>query len=294
MESEKNKLKNQVFLYEFCDLFTLYIQPLDIFGPCQHIFMLKQRFPIFMGSCAYYENSTIYYTGGQSESGSFKLCMEIKIDFETLKITETLKEKMLHAHYGHAVIPLNSEEFMVISGFDHEHKSTKRCEKYVTVINKWVELASIKTARGFLGACLFDQQFVYTFGGSLDPAKHEGCDKIECYRTLQDKWETINLLFSQGWGPRISLASYQLDEDSMIVFGGIGNFKENLEIPALEFLPSSSAIRKISVLESSDLTDPNGSFCCVNYEGFIYCLVNRACLIYDIKTRIWKKKLFLT
>eukprot|EP00826_Nyctotherus_ovalis_P005437 TRINITY_DN11228_c0_g1_i2.p1 TRINITY_DN11228_c0_g1~~TRINITY_DN11228_c0_g1_i2.p1 ORF type:complete len:251 (+),score=60.14 TRINITY_DN11228_c0_g1_i2:119-871(+) len=246
-----------------------------------------------MATCSFQDPPTIYYTGGQSESKSYKRFVEIKLNFVEDSCTETAKQKLTHAHYAHGMVAIGNKELFVVSGFDHEDNPTKRCERYNFAYEKWLDAASIKSPRGFFGICLFEQQFVYVFGGCTDSDQREMIDSIECYRVLSNNWETVKLLLNQGWKARVGAIACQLDEDSLIIFGGTEAHKEVREgsITALEFLPSSSAMQKVALMEPSEYFQ--GSTGCVQRNGnFIFVVVNSKCYIYDTEKHLWKTKSF--
>ena len=280
--------KNDKFLYEFADVYRLYIQPLDIFGVCLHQFDLKERFPIFMAACSIQDPPSIYYTGGQSESKSYKHFVEIKINFAEDSCAETVKEKLTHAHYAHGMIAIGTKELIVISGFDHEDNATKRCEKYSFSQNKWQDIASIPTPRGFFGVCVFEQQFVYAFGGCTDSNQQDMIDTVERYKTLSNSWETVKISLNQGWKPRVGAVACQLDKDSILIFGGTEKVKKE-SITVLEFLPSSSGIQKVSLMEPVECFQ-GCTGCVQRNRNFIYAINNSKCYIYDIEKHLWKTK----
>eukprot|EP01022_Parablepharisma_sp_SALTPOND_P028023 TRINITY_DN68_c0_g1_i1.p1 TRINITY_DN68_c0_g1~~TRINITY_DN68_c0_g1_i1.p1 ORF type:complete len:1090 (-),score=67.69 TRINITY_DN68_c0_g1_i1:3620-6889(-) len=289
IEMERQE-KERPFLYEFADVYALYIQPLDIFNVCLHHFILKQRFPHLMATCSTHNPPAVYYTGGQSESKPYRAFVEIKLDFSEGTCIETYKESMVHTHYAHGMLFTIPDQLIVISGFNHEHKPTKHCEKYVLSQNKWQEIAPLQYPRGFFATCVFEQQFIYVFGGCLDPTHREVTGKIECYRTLVNRWEEVKLLLNHGWKPRVGAMACQIDEDAVLVFGGIEKEGEETAV-ALEYVPNSSAMKKVAVVESVKCLQ-GGLGCVQSYGGYVYAVSEHKCFIYDTETHWWKKKVF--
>ena len=276
------------FLYEFSDLYALYIQPLNVFNVCLQQFSLKQRFPRFMATCAISGPPSIFYTGGKSESKSYKLTVQITLNLAESTIVEESKEKMNHAHFCHAMATINNDQILAISGFDHEELASKRCEKYILSHQKWYDMSSVPTPRGFAAVCTLENQVVYLFGGATDPSEITMIDAIDCYRVVPDRWETIKLLLNQGWRARTGAAACPIDDDTILVFGGTEK-KDQDSTLSLEFIPNSTAIRKTSVLHSASSFYGENSLCVKKYKNFVYAVHDHICHIYNIDTHIWKK-----
>ena len=165
----------------------------------------------------------IYLTGGVDvDNPHIKLDKAYVYDFNNKTLIPI--SPMFIGRSGHAMTYLNGYLY-VIGGYSEEKDFTERCERYNIKQNMWEHIASLHVKANNPACCTFRNKYIYKFGGKLNDL--ELCNTIERYDPLSDLWSLIEIELPSGFGFSkkpfsilSSLASVQINNDQMIVFGG--------------------------------------------------------------------------
>lgn len=108
-----------------------------------------------------------------------------------------------------------------------------------------------------IGCCAFNSRLLYAFGGAK---KKRFVDTVERYDTFHNEgWQIIQPTAVEGWSERTNLGCAQIDQQSILVFGGVVN---DLEGWKKDFSFSLLYNVKLNVFEStpSDMIHPEREF----------------------------------
>lgn len=160
------------------------------------------------------------------------LMTSMGIEFNNdLKCTKSNLGNMLIAKCGHTLVGKKANYCYCIGG--ENGNDLVECEKYVIDSKIWMKIPSLNYPDHWINAGIFDDRFIYTFGGYLN-------DKIEQMDSgYEDKWNLIYIdikLETRGCGCGI-----QVDNEVMIIFGDYWRAKKNVLI----FKPKKRTIEMI-------------------------------------------------
>ena len=127
---------------------------------------------------------------------------------------------LVQPRYGHAQVYLAGYVF-VVGGFSHDDvpgvapETLRACEKFAPTANKWTRCSELSTARAYAGACPFNNESIYVFGGLNG---FETTNTIELYNAMLDKWTVLYVKLPLKIA---KLGAVTLDRTSILIAGGI-------------------------------------------------------------------------
>jgi len=136
----------------------------------------------------------VYLTGGCFTTNSFPSSSVFAVDSRGGNGNKPVKKKnMLLKRYGHASQSLNGYIY-VIGGFSHKDLPNEMpvtlasCERYSVLENTWNFVSTMTEARAFAASIVFENQYLYVFGGMHDFTVMRTIEKYDC---MADKWVTV-------------------------------------------------------------------------------------------------------
>eukprot|EP00347_Sterkiella_histriomuscorum_P000613 403375172 len=154
------------------------------------------------------DENRIFCIGGQDVYSSEAISSVFEIDIEeNLRVRD--KASMIQKRFHHTAIYDSKHEFIVVIGGlefnvkSQQFKVLSHCELYRVQSNEWYPISSLNQARDTCAACLFDNQWIYVFGGRTSTKSRELTGQIErCFYTNSKifEWEIVkvNSEYSQG------------------------------------------------------------------------------------------------
>ncbi len=123
----------------------------------------------------------------------------------------------------HHTLGLMGKHIYCIGGENGTNGVLKTCEKYDIEADSWEKIPSLNHPKCRASLCSFNDCILYAFGGTYKEGNTEDYfDSIELYsnRSGTPKWENILVTETATWTKRASSGSIQIDEDSILLFGG--------------------------------------------------------------------------
>lgn len=107
-----------------------------------------------------------------------------------------------------------------ISGRDSFSEIIEKCEKYNYLTDEWTTIAPVHKKR-YAASCasVQGQGKVFLFGGRSETNNHM-IEEIEEYDTALDEWKIVRLKELSTWIPVEVAAMVQVEEDTLLIFGG--------------------------------------------------------------------------
>lgn len=115
----------------------------------------------------------IYITGGSIANTKTYLRSVYKVDEATWKLVP--QADMNYARDAHGVIAWRNQ-YIVVVGSWHVEQSTKTCELYDTINNKWTVLPELNYSTCAPGMIIVKDRYLYKLGGTTNIRKLEFLD----------------------------------------------------------------------------------------------------------------------
>lgn len=163
---------------------------------------------------------TIFITGGSIANTKTYLKSVYKIDEGTWKLAPLAD--MAYARDAHGVISWRNQ-FIIVVGSWHVEQSTKTCEMYDALSNRWVTLPELNYSTCAPGMIIVKDRFLYKLGGTTNIRKLEFLDLVAASSPTGDEpaqWITINTANSMGKKSSINRCLlHQTCDDQFLVLG---------------------------------------------------------------------------
>lgn len=75
----------------------------------------------------------------------------------------------------------------------YTHHTNQKCEKYDPYMNVWSELPQLNVGRGGASTCMYDNKYIYIFGGQTGDSKKEPVKEIEVFSQEFYLWRIVPL-----------------------------------------------------------------------------------------------------
>lgn len=194
-------------------------------------------------------NNQIYFTGGGLPPGDKG---PDKYYPQTMRVTfqpnfDYMNEKLANmntARANHTMAYINPTLVYVVGGSNLTGELAS-CEEYKVSANKWREIATLNEKKMWVSVCNFAGRFLYAFGGSTksDSSELDSIESLDTSDAAAKKWTLVKLAKGKEmWKKCFFAGCYQIDMDTLLIFGGLGNKSEVEE--AYCFFPKHNAISK--------------------------------------------------
>lgn len=162
------------------------------------------------------DDGRIFIIGGRDRQN---VCCDWVLEYKDSAKGLIQKKPMLLRRSDFTPVYSRSNFIYVIGGNDAKI-FYKQCEKYEIDSDQWLKIANLNIGRDSAACCIFNDKFIYAFSGRVKFDKKEITNTIEKYSILGDLWEIVELSAKSGWTPCDLGMAYQIDANSLIVFGG--------------------------------------------------------------------------
>ena len=159
--------------------------------------------------------------------------------------------------------------------------ATNSCEKYNIQNDEWTEITSLTTKKYCLGGCLFNDRYIYIFGGYSGGGALEDIEIFDC-ENEKGGWKKVTIVNKGGWSARYWNQAIQVDALHILIYGGDGK-KESFifDVYKREFKQVAN-LKEASYFQCS-VTDS-----AVLREGKVYAIDgSKRIHIYDLATDVW-------
>lgn len=170
----------------------------------------------------------IFITGGSIANTKTYLKSVYKVDEATWKL-EPLAD-MSHPRDAHGIISWRNQ-YVIVVGSWHVESSTKTCEMYDCLTNKWLTMPELNYSTCAPGMIIVKDRYLYKLGGTTNIRKLEFLDLTEVLAHAASKgssnvameppqWITINTSNSMGKKSSINRCLlHQTCDDKFLVLG---------------------------------------------------------------------------
>ena len=102
-------------------------------------------------------------------------------------------------------------------------QSLAACEVYSIKDDSWKELPPLTHARQGLGVCLFNDKYIFAFGGKsvTQQFDYNFVSHVEVFDIYRSSWKVINYISEQDRLRLVYPGSYQTTGKKIIIFGGL-------------------------------------------------------------------------
>ena len=115
----------------------------------------------------------VYITGGSIANSKTYLKSTYKVDEGTWQIVPL--QDMAYARDAHGIISWRNQ-YIIVVGSWHVEQSTKTCEMYDTLTNKWMTLPELNYSTCAPGMIVVKDRYLYKLGGTTNIRKLEFID----------------------------------------------------------------------------------------------------------------------
>ena len=219
---------------------------------------------LFINELKFGENSSsvqiktdLYITGGYNEKNNFGQHLFYKYEF-LLNRLHVLPD-MINPHYSHTTISFQDAFILTLTGFQ-----TKKFEYFDINNNTWYSLPDINIWRIDATAFIYNNSYVYLFGGWNNLYKKDEfyVDRIERYllkfennnyrRLANNKWDYVNIVTKNHtiMNPRhylkkVNMGIIKLKDNKLLILGG-ENYDENKKMKFLN-IPIKESILEVKI-----------------------------------------------
>lgn len=162
------------------------------------------------------EGGRIFVIGGRDRQNA---CCDWMLEFKEETKSLVLKKPMLLKRSDFTPVCSGNEWIYIIGGNDAKI-FYKTCEKYDIENDQWTKIANLNIGRDSAACCMFHDKYIYAFSGRVKFERKEITNTIERYSTLGDVWEMVELANKSVWTPCDLGMAYQIDDSSLVIFGG--------------------------------------------------------------------------
>jgi len=129
---------------------------------------------------------------------------------------------MKHIHFSHALVYLD-DHIYVMGG--HGSPKYKKCEKYIISEDRWEDMAELNIGRKYHTACLFEERYIYVFGGMTlgETYISDFREIIERFDIFENSWELIKISSTNPYTGSSFSGTLQVADNKIIIFGGYLN-----------------------------------------------------------------------
>ena len=171
------------------------------------------------------DDGRIFIIGGRDKAN---VCCDWILEYKDSLKTLVHKKPMLLRRSDFTPLFSKSGFIYVIGGNDAK-LFYKQCEKYDIENDIWIKIDPLNIGRDSAACCIFNEKYIYAFSGRIKFDKKEITNTIEKYSIANDKWELINFSPKSIWTPCDLGMAYQLDQNSILLFGGFDKDMRTLE-----------------------------------------------------------------
>jgi hypothetical protein len=162
------------------------------------------------------EDGRIFVIGGRDRQN---ICCDWTLEFIEQNKTLIQKKPMLLRRSDFTPVVSSSGIIYVVGGNDAKI-FYKQCEKYDIESDQWFQISNLNIGRDSAASCIFNDKVIYAFSGRVKFDKKEITNSIEKYTILTNLWELIELAPKSSWIPCDLGMAYQIDNNSLVIFGG--------------------------------------------------------------------------
>lgn len=162
------------------------------------------------------EDNRIFVIGGRDKQNA---CCDWMLEFKEESKALVYKKPMLLKRSDFTPV-CNGNEFIYVIGGNDAKIFYKTCEKYDIENNQWIKIANLNIGRDSAACCLLKDKYIYAFSGRIKFDKKEITNTIERYSIINDNWQLIELSGKSKWTPCDLGMAYQIDSNSVVIFGG--------------------------------------------------------------------------
>lgn len=162
------------------------------------------------------DDGRIFVIGGRDRQN---ICCDWTLEFIEANKTLIQKKPMLLRRSDFTPVCSSSGIIYVVGGNDAKI-FYKQCEKYDIENDQWTQIANLNIGRDSAASCMFNDKLLYAFSGRVKFDKKEITNSIEKYSIVANLWELVELAPKSAWVPCDLGMSYQIDNTSLVVFGG--------------------------------------------------------------------------
>jgi hypothetical protein len=228
------------------------------------------------------EDGRIFVIGGRDRQN---ICCDWTLEFIESNKSLIQKKPMLLRRSDFTPVCSSSGIIYVVGGNDAKI-FYKQCEKYDIENDQWSQIANLNIGRDSAASCMFNDKVIYAFSGRVKFDKKEITNSIEKYSILANLWELVELAPKSVWVPCDLGMAYQIDSNSLVVFGGFDKDARTQET----FIFNCSS----SLMERGPYLPKEGSF-----SNFVFHFGNHLYVAgwnnagknlyqYSLLERIWK------
>ena len=192
-----------------------------IFYDCQkktitkHTLNIDMNIPKFCRTVAT-EDGRVFVLGGRDRAN---VCCDWTLEYKDDTKTLVPRKPMLLKRSDFTPVFCRSGHIYVIGGNDAKI-FYKQCEVYDIENDRWMRIANLNIGRDSSASCIFNDRFIYAFSGRTKFDKKEITNTIEKYTITSDIWELVEIAPNSTWTPCDLGMAYQLDSNSILMFGG--------------------------------------------------------------------------
>ena len=182
----------------------------------EYLFIKFKTFPEFFRVVNM--KSSICICGGKVQDEYWNKNYQIITLAQTFAVTE--RSNMSEGKCNMGICIVSDDSFMIIGGNNSRILSTT--EMYSTTSNMWLPLASLNIARYGACACIFNQDYVYAFGGvTFEEDAEKKSRTIERLKVSKtgSKWVIVPIYISE-WPGTIESGCFQRSYKEIIICGG--------------------------------------------------------------------------
>ena len=212
-----------------------------------------------------------------------------KVEITTGKITK-LEQSNYRKQFSHLIY---HSGYIYGIGDQYKDIAYTACEKYDIANNKWIKIPDLNIARGAASGTVFEDRYIYIFGGVNSNGKAFG--SVEYLDTWNEQagWKEVDIK-NVVRSARSHMAVMQITSKHILLFGGAKAGS------AMLFDPHSSykEFKILPDLLMEQYFDVRRSNSCVLKDGKVYAVGQEGSLhgvnihIYDIQDNTWTMKSF--
>jgi len=115
-------------------------------------------------------------------------------------------------------------------------QSLAACEVYSIKDDAWTELPPMSQPRQALGVCLFNDKYIFAFGGKNvtgQSPEYTFASQVEVFDIDRNAWKVINYISEQDKLRLVYPGSFQVNSKRIIIFGGLRARRETETKPVV-------------------------------------------------------------
>jgi len=190
---------------------------------------------------------TAYIIGGSTERDikeeeNFYLDKTAAIDLDsgTLLHKDFMRNKRMC--FG---VTTDNNVIYAIGGYNHL-KAISDCEKFIIRKNMWEFIPKLTKERSNTGVCLFNNKFLYCFGGYSNEGEDTSIERIDVEEKGQ--WEMV--IVEENWSSRQNPGVIQISKEQILIFGG--KRENNTLTQSLIFSPKTNSFEEVEQMKNPD------------------------------------------